>query len=293
MCGIAGAINTMIAERAVARVSLLKVHQADFKVAMSALGGDEAVGGYSHFRRLKYLPLLRAVDAVPLPVGDAAARPAGALGAEGEAKARRRLGKGGPRSGAGLVRLQRELFPASLVSDLTGVASTRMARDEDKAGWPTGCSPGSFAAMAAAEVAIYLQATLLPDADTFSMASSVELRVPFVDSHVFSAALESARGRNSAPGKAAIGKVLGDRYLAALVTRPKRGFTPMGPWLTGPLAPLVTAVYDPDAPVWSVVDRARAVRAELTSPHPRRRWAETWALTALDAWSETQAGNPA
>jgi len=35
------------------------------------------------------------------------------------------------------------------------------------------------------------------------------------------------------------------------------------------------------------------VRAELTSPHPRRRWAETRALTALDAWLETRAGNPA
>ena len=270
------------------------IHQAGFKVAMSGLGGDEVVGGYSHFRRLKYLPLLRAVDAVPLPVGVAAARLAGVLGVAGEAKARRLLGKDGPRSGAGLVRLQRELFPASLVSDLTGVASTRMAGDADKAGWPAGCSPGSFAAMAAAEVAIYLQAMLLPDADTFSMASSVELRVPFVDGHVFSAALESARGRNIAPGKAAIGKALGDRYLAALATRPKRGFSlPMGPWLSGPLAPLVTAASEPDAPVWSLVDQARATRAGLASPHPRRRWAETWALTALDAWLKTWAGNPA
>jgi len=270
------------------------IHQAGFKVAMSGLGGDEVVGGYSHFRRLKYLPLLRAADVVPLPVGVAAARLAGMFGVAGEAKARRLLAKDGPRSAAGLVRLQRELFPASLVSDLTGVASTRMARGADKAGWPAGCSSGSFAAMAAAEVAIYLQAMLLPDADTFSMASSVELRVPFVDGHVFSAALEGARGRNSAPGKAAIGKALGDRYITALATRPKRGFSlPMGPWLSGPLAPLVTAASEPDAPVWSLVDRARATRAGLTSPHPRRRWAETWALTALDAWLKTWTGSPA
>ena len=52
--------------------------------------------------------------------------------------------------------------------------------------------PTSFGAMVAAEVAIYLQATLLPDADAFSMASSVELRVPFVDSHVFAASLALA-----------------------------------------------------------------------------------------------------
>jgi asparagine synthetase B (glutamine-hydrolysing) len=148
--------------------------------------------------------------------------------------------------------------------------------------------------MAGTEVAIYLQAMLLPDADTFSMTSSIELRVPFVDSHVFSATLESARGGKAVPGKAAIGAALGDPYLAALATQRKRGFClPMGLWLTGPLAPLVTAASEPDAPVWSLVDRARATRAGLTCLHPRRRWAETWALTALNAWLETWAGNPA
>ena len=177
------------------------VHEAGFKVALSGLGGDEAVGGYSHFRLLKYLPMLRAMDAVPLPAGVVAAKLAGALGVAGEAKARRLLGKHGPRSGAGLALLQRELFPASLVSDLTGVGSNRMAGPADMAGWPAGCPPSSFAAMAATEVAIYLQAMLLPDADTFSMASSVELRVPFVDGHVFSAALGNRPRPKSCAGQ--------------------------------------------------------------------------------------------
>ena len=267
------------------------VYEAGFKVALSGLGGDEAVGGYSHFRLLKYLPMLRAFDAVPLPVGVMAARLAGMLGVAGDAKARRLLGKDGPRSGAGLALLQRELFPASLVSDLTGVGSQRMAGFADAPGWPTGCSPSSFAAMAGTEVAIYLQAMLLSDADTFSMASSIELRVPFVDGHVFSAALEGTRGRNAAPGKVAIGEALGDPYLKALALQPKRGFClPMGLWLTGPLAPLVTAASEPGAPVWALVDRARAARAGLTCVQPRRRWAETWALTALNAWLETWVG---
>ncbi len=270
------------------------VHEAGFKVALSGLGGDEAVGGYSHFRLLRYLPMLRAMDAVPLPLGGTAARLASALGVAGEAKARRLLGKDGPRSGAALALLQRELFPASLVSDLTGVGSDPTADLADVAGWPAGRSPDSFAAMAATEVAIYLQAMLLPDADTFSMASSVELRVPFVDGHVFSAALGTARSRNRAPGKVVIGAALEDPYLESLAMRPKRGFSlPMGPWLTGPLAPLVAAASEPSAPVWSLVDRARATQAGLASGPPRRRWAETWALTALNAWLETWPGNPA
>jgi asparagine synthase (glutamine-hydrolysing) len=270
------------------------VHEAGFKVALSGLGGDEAVGGYSHFRLLKYLPMLRAMDAVPSPVGVVAAKVACALGGAGEEKARRLLGRHGPRSGADLVLLQRELFPASLVSDLTGVASNRMSGHADTAHRPSGCSPSPFAVMAATEVAVYLQAMLLPDADTFSMASSVELRVPFVDSYVFSAVLESARSRYRAPGKVAIGAALGDPYLEALAKQPKRGFSlPMGPWLMGPLAPLVAAASEPGAPVWSVVDRARATRAGLVPLHQRRRWAETWALAALNTWLETWAANPA
>ncbi len=270
------------------------VHDAGFKVALSGLGGDELVGGYSHFRLLKYLPMLRAMDAVPLPAGVVAARIAGALGVAGEAKARRLLGKHGPRCGEDLALLQRELFPVSLVSDLTGVESNRIAGFTDMADWPAGSSPSPFAAMAATEVSIYLKAMLLPDADTFSMASSVELRVPFVDGHVFSAALEIACGRNRAPGKVAIGAALDDPYLKALAMRPKRGFSlPMGPWLTGPLAPLVAAANEPSAPVWSLVDRVKASRAGLTSMHPRRRWAETWALTALNTWLEAWARYPA
>jgi hypothetical protein len=123
-------------------------------------------------------------------------------------------------------------------------------------------------------------------------AETVELRVPPVDGHVFSAALENVRGQTGAPGKAPNGAAPGDPYLEALAMRPKRGFSlPMGPWLTGPLAPLVAAASEPDAPVWSLVDRARAAQAGLASPQPRRRWAETWALTALNAWLETWAGN--
>jgi asparagine synthase (glutamine-hydrolysing) len=267
------------------------VSEAGFKVALSGLGGDEAVGGYAHFRLLRYLLLLRAVDSLPRPLVSAAAMAAAALGPASEAKVRRLLSKQGPRSALGLTSLQRELFPVPLVSELTGVANS----PQDDRGHISEClvryPPRSFAAMAAAEVAVYLQAMLLPDADTFSMASSVELRVPFVDSHVFSAALESARNRNKAPGKATIAASLNDPYLKALARQPKRGFSiPMARWLAGPLAPLLAAADEPDARLWSLVDRHRAVRAGLVPLRPRHRWSETWALVALNAWLDTWAG---
>jgi asparagine synthase (glutamine-hydrolysing) len=118
--------------------------------------------------------------------------------------------------------------------------------------------------MVAAEVAIYLQSILLPGADAFSMAWSVELRVPFVEGHVFAASLALAGGTPRHPGKAIIGNSLNDPYLKALAARPKRGFSvPMRRWMTGPLAPILRATEDPDAPVWSVVDRTMTKRAGL------------------------------
>ncbi len=268
------------------------VREAGFKVALSGLGGDEALGGYSHFRLLKHLRVLKAMDAVPLPMGVVAGKAAGLLGLTGGAKARRLLARNGPRTGIGLAVLQRELFPGPLVSDLTGVNANRMAGDAESLGWQIRCAPSSFAAMAAADVAIYLQAMLLPDSDTFSMASSVELRVPFVDPYVFSATSEITCGPNKMSGKAVIGAALSDPYLEDLAARPKRGFSlPMEAWLTGPLAPLVAVAAEPGAPVWSVIDRAVAVRAGLLSSRPRRRWAETWAFTVLNAWLETWAAS--
>jgi asparagine synthase (glutamine-hydrolysing) len=258
------------------------VHEAGFKVALSGLGGDEAVGGYSHFRLLKYLPVLRTLDRMPRLMSTAATRALARMGQASEAKLEKLLAVGGPREGLGLSLLQREILPAGLVADLTGISCHIPVLDEvvQSAG-----RPDSFSTMVAAEVAVYLQAMLLPDADSFSMASSVELRVPFVDCGVFSASLSLAAGTGAGTGKRALGHALDDPYLQKLATRPKRGFSvPLKRWMSGPLAPVLEAALDPYAPVWSVVDRGMADRAGLTDVTPHDRWAEPWAIAALNAW---------
>lgn len=258
------------------------VHDAGFKVALSGLGGDEVVGGYSHFRLLKYLPALRVLQRMPQLVAGVGARTLAQFALAEEGKAKRLLSTSGPREGGGLTLLQREVLEVTLVSELTGI-STR--NEEGSAISTTGEAPTSFAAMVAAEVAIYLQAMLLPDADSFSMASSVELRVPFVDSSVFAASLALAHEVGRRPGKAVIGGLLNDSYLKGLAARRKRGFTvPMRRWMAGPLAPMLRAAEDPDAPVWSVVDRKAAERARLIPLMARDRWGEAWVIVALNAW---------
>jgi asparagine synthase (glutamine-hydrolysing) len=261
------------------------VRDAGFKVALSGLGGDEAVGGYSHFRLLKYLPMLNLLGGIPAPLAGTASAVIARLGPVGPEKTKRLLTRQAPRTGRQLSLLQREVLPASLAAGLTG---TRYR----PATGPSGAFTDSFRAMAQAEVEIYMQAMLLPDADSFSMASSVELRVPFVDSQVFSAALDLA-GERAGPGKAAICAGLADPYLAQLAARPKRGFSiPMRRWLTESLAPVLDAISEPDAAVWTVVDRTAAERAGLMSSSARARWAESWSLAALNAWMGTVNEGP-
>jgi asparagine synthase (glutamine-hydrolysing) len=269
-------LNTYVVSKA--------VHEAGFKVALSGLGGDEAVGGYSHFRLLKYLSILRYLDRMPKSANNAVANVLARMGIAGADKSKRLIAAGGPREGWGLSLLQREVLPRPLVTELTGINSHPYADTPLSGAAP---SAGAFSTMVAAEVAIYLQAMLLPDADCFSMTSSVELRVPFVDRHVFSASRQLADSKSTPPGKDAVGVALQDPYLCQLATQPKRGFSlPMQRWLTGPLAPVLRAADEPDAAVWSVVDRKMADRAGLLPLRPRQRWSEAWTLAVVNAWLE-------
>lgn len=258
------------------------VHHAGYKVALSGLGGDEAIGGYAHFRLLTYLRALCWLDAVPERLTIPVVRLLCGQSAVRSPKKARLLDRGGPRDGPGIVSLQREVLPADWVAQLSGIrgqpAVPTAGRRRPDAGQ-------QFAAMVSAELGLYLQAMLLPDADAFSMASSVELRVPFVDTQVFAAALGLASRMRARPGKAAIGAALDDSYLVALAQRRKRGFSvPMRTWMSGPLSGLVSYAQDPDAPIWSVLDRDRAVQLGILPIRTRERWSEAWVIAALNMW---------
>jgi asparagine synthase (glutamine-hydrolysing) len=236
------------------------------------------------------LPALRVSRGFPHILTTAGARIAGRIGVASEAKAAALLGRDGPSDGWQLSRLQREVIPAPAVSEMAGCDPVSAMDPPRTAGRS---AVEQFRVMVAAETALYLQAMLLPDADSFSMTSSVELRVPFVDGHVFGASLSLAAAMGGPPGKAAMCAALGDPYLRNLAALPKRGFTvPMRQWMSGPLQPALVAANDPDAAVWSVVDREAAKRAGLVPVRARERWAQPWALAALNAWLETIDAGP-
>lgn len=253
------------------------VNAAGYKVALSGLGGDEALGGYHYARFVRALPLLRVLDAIPgAPVGPVLRRVERGTHS-GSGKLERLVAPGGPRSPAGLVALQRELFTPDRVRSLLG----RPVQPGEEAG----DAGGVVFDLAQAEVEHYLGPMLLPDADAFSMASSVELRVPFVDGPFFAAALR----RRRVVGKVELVRQMGDQYLDRLSRRRKTGFSvPMHEWMrTGPLRDVVADAARSDAPVWELLDPAVG-RPVLDQVAERPRWSEAWAIAALDGWLRTR-----
>lgn len=254
------------------------VKAAGFKVAVSGLGGDEVTGGYAHFGYLGHLRRLAAAHRTPA-ISSAVDRIT-LTGRHRQSKAQEFLSSRGPRDARQLSLLQRRLWPVGRTRAALGLSHTTPLIAQ------VGAGSGGWgaAALSAAELDLYLQSTLLPDADAFSMASSVELRVPFVDPHVVTAAVTAGGSRGL--GKRGFAEALGEPRLRALAAQPKQGFSlPMDEWLrVGLLRPLVEQTFTEDALVWDHVDRA--VGGLVLEEWRQRRipWSHVWALVVLHRW---------
>ncbi|HUQ63768.1 MAG TPA: asparagine synthetase B [Acidimicrobiales bacterium] len=268
------------------------VRSAGFKVALSGLGADEGLGGYRQFRLANRLGLIRLAQHLPAVVTRMALGLGGRLWAPAtRPKTRRLLGPAGPANSWDLDRLVREVTDAETVFRLTGI--TPAAGGASSACPPEVGQLPPAQAIVAAELRLYLQTMLLPDTDAFSMANSVELRVPFLDTEFFPAAVAAMAHAKELQGKPALAQALDDPYLLALTRRPKRGFSvPIAQWAReGALKPLVDGLADPAAPVWDHVDRAQAGplasgdgATNSSTPASDGDLPAAWPLVVLNNW---------
>ncbi|MFL6759409.1 asparagine synthase (glutamine-hydrolyzing) [Sphingomonas sp.] len=261
-----------------------------FKVALSGAGGDELAGGYTSFRRaMRGEPLMR------VPGSRLAARIAGyALQQLRPASKAGQLGRG---FGAldQMYQTQYALFSTGTIRRLLINADelTPWGVEEERA-CDLSCqiSPlSTLRAVTALESEMYLGDRLLRDMDSVSMAHSIELRVPLVDTFLSDAlAGLSDEDRYLPIGEKRLLRrqskaVLPDRFFA----RPKRGFEfPMDSWMRGPLRQLIEAdLLDGQkcaalglrsgevAKIWKrFLDRPGAIY-----------WTRPWALFSLLHWS--------
>lgn len=263
-------LNTFVVSRA--------VRDAGYKVALSGLGGDEATAGYAHFRYLRRLKALARADRAPV-LSAALAIAVKAGGARVPAKAAELLSLDGPRDAWELSLLQRRVWHPALVARALDVPNSDLVQDN-----PTGRGRTDAPALTAAEYRTYLQSTLLPDADAFSMASSVELRVPLVDIPFLAAAVAAGGPRGLA--KVGFARALGDARLEELARAPKQGFSlPMDRWMRdGILREHLERAKARDAPLWQHVDRTIGLDVFESWAQRASPWSHAWALVVLDGW---------
>ena len=132
--------------------------------------------------------------------------------------------------------LRRGLF---LPEELPALMGPDLARDGlARLAWPQLSqaqtdSVDDAAAVGLLESTLYLRNQLLRDSDWASMAHSLELRTPLVDSTLLQALAPYMSGFADGAGKAMIARSPRKPLPAAVVNRPKTGFSiPMAQWLS-------------------------------------------------------------
>jgi asparagine synthase (glutamine-hydrolysing) len=253
--------------------------EAGLTVVLSGLGGDEVFWGYKHYRWLRFGHLS---GLCPSPVRKLAATAGSYWGRlQGKDNWMRTawLKSGGSSDRAYLT--MRGFFAPAQVARLMDMTEAEL---DDAVGTHFGSLGAGGAVNATSinyiEMKRYLHDQLLRDTDVFSMAHSIEARVPYLD-HVLVERLWHTAPElkfNAAVNKPLLVDAVNDAAVRAAGSRPKRGFTfPMARWMKTS-APEMQEMAETGSLVRSAV---RDVWTDFSQG--RMHWSRAWALTVLGA----------
>jgi asparagine synthase (glutamine-hydrolysing) len=274
-------------------------------VALSGDGGDELFGGYN--RHVNAARLARYLAALPSclrrRISDAvlAIRPGTLNALRGVLGRARQVDQGFADRVHKLARLSaagdlQQLYHRCLLQDADLVRRC----DDQEPGPPADWLPALPAASEREDVAErfmvadtlgYLPDDILVKIDRASMSCALEVRSPFLDHRVFSAAWSLTPRQRIAhgQGKQILRRLLAQQLPPALFERPKAGFAiPLAQWLRGGLRDWAEALLSPHALAQDGYVDARAVRRVWAAHLAGRRNAQhaLWPVLMLRAWRE-------
>jgi len=270
-------VNTYFVSRA--------ARQAGLTVVLSGLGGDEVFGGYKHYRWLaRHGDSIRRFSALPRFLRQTVLSTAVGYGRMRGRESWMRLSslQDGV-SDAGLYLAFRGFFAPQQVRALLDVHSSevRLAAGEylDAHGATEALATGP--AFRRLEMRRYLHDQLLRDTDVFSMAHSIEVRVPYLD-HILVAqasACETVGQASAGLSKPLLTEAAGDPAVFEAARRSKRGFAfPFGKWMrlhSGELREMALAGgclnRGAIGNLWNEFDRGRL------------HWSRAWMLAVIGA----------
>ena len=220
-------MNTWMVSKATAALGL--------KVALSGVGGDELLGGYSSFsdipRWQKRFGLLAKLPGIAV-LARALTPMANALGLHPKAPGMLEFAG----SLEGLYLLRRGLFLPSelrqfIAPDRLQYGAARLAECTAEAWAMPEQIHDSFAQVAYLEATRYMRNQLLRDTDWASMAHSLEVRTPLVDRVLLESFMPARVSVQAIGGKRLLGGAPKKPLPAHIVNRPKTGFTtPVPGW---------------------------------------------------------------
>jgi len=279
--------------------------EAGLKVALSGLGGDELFGGYATFADTPRMArLIRMAWFVPAPMRKAVALLLRALIAARSSPDAARKAVAAWLSPDALPHpyfFTRALFPVGAeLSRLieprfrpSSVAADGVTLEPTWLGWLERAADGArklegMSSVSWLEMRSYMASTLLRDTDAVSMARSLEVRVPLLDTSLveFVGALPEGARRRDGTSKALLVAAIGDLLPQEVLAQKKRTFTlPWEDWLRGGLRKRLEASFAEVAPGLTPYLRGDGVRevwgAFLAG---KTSWSRPWSIFVLNEW---------
>ena len=236
------------------------IQEAGLRVALSGLGADELFGGYSSFRRAFLTNRLRRI---PAPLLRMIVRQTSSNRSKTDdwVDARGSLSQ--------LMQVSREVFTREEVRRMCGEAWEPPLPELD----------GADQAMRS-EIWRYMSPMLLRDCDSFSMANSVEVRLPFLDEEVVACAFGRSARERAMIGKQVLVDSVNSAALDEIASRRKTGFAlPMDRWMRTSFRERYDDALAPDSPLAQVIDIEEARRISRSGS-----WSRQWAMVVLNEW---------
>jgi asparagine synthase (glutamine-hydrolysing) len=253
--------------------------EAGLKVVLSGLGGDEVFWGYKHYRWLQNGALINRCPAPLRRLAAATGYQWGRLRGRDNWMRTAWLGSGG--SSERVYLTMRGFFAPDQVMRLMDMTQRELdAAVEEHFGALGAGEEASATAINYLEMKRYLHDQLLRDTDVFSMAHSIEARVPYLD-HVLVERLWNTAPElkfDKAINKPLLVRAVDDPAVLAAGSRPKRGFTfPMARWMK------TSAAEMREIAETGSLERSAVRDCWGDFSQGRLHWSRAWALTVLGA----------
>jgi asparagine synthase (glutamine-hydrolysing) len=248
--------------------------EAGLTVVLSGLGGDEVFWGYKHYRWLRWG---RLAAGCPAPLRRLAA---GAGYQWGRLRGRDNWMRTAWLKNGNVYLIMRGFFAPDKVARLMDMTRSELdAVVEESFGEQFG-SLGVSGDINYIEMKRYLHDQLLRDTDVFSMARSIEVRVPYLD-HILVEKLwhtSPSLKLDKAMNKPLLVRAVNDASVEQAAARPKLGFTfPMARWLKTAAPEMREMAETGSLSKMAVRDCWQDFSAG------RMHWSRAWALTVLGA----------